>query len=136
MKTKIQSLLQQLNQGLVEREHVLKLAMLTTLAGENLVLVGPPGTGKSLVARRIANSLSHEGEGGGYFEYLLTRTKRQAPGFSPGSSVQAGTACQATCMEIQLSDGSREDPQATDQGQARGRAVLDGARGQSGVELL
>ena len=58
MKTKIQSLLQQLNQGLVEREHVLKLAMLTTLAGENLVLVGPPGTGKSLVARRIANSLS------------------------------------------------------------------------------
>ncbi|MEN9366888.1 MAG: hypothetical protein RL489_1246 [Pseudomonadota bacterium] len=23
----------------------------------------------------------------------LTRTKRQAPGFSPGSSVQAGTAC-------------------------------------------
>ena len=24
---------------------------------------------------------------------MLTRTKRQAPGFSPGSSVQAGTAC-------------------------------------------
>ena len=24
---------------------------------------------------------------------ILTRTKRQAPGFSPGSSVQAGTAC-------------------------------------------
>lgn len=23
----------------------------------------------------------------------MTRTKRQAPGFSPGSSVQAGTAC-------------------------------------------
>ncbi|WP_293995798.1 hypothetical protein [Sphaerotilus sp.] len=66
----------------------------------------------------------------------MTRTKRQAPGFSPGSSVQAVPACQPTCMEIQLSDGSREDPQAADQGQARGRAVLDGARGQSGVELL
>ena len=25
--------------------------------------------------------------------WALTRTKRQAPGFSPGSSVQAGTAC-------------------------------------------
>ena len=24
---------------------------------------------------------------------VVTRTKRQAPGFSPGSSVQAGTAC-------------------------------------------
>ena len=84
MKTKIQSLLQQLNQGLVEREHVLKLAMLTTLAGENLVLVGPPGTGKSLVARRIANSLSHEGEdGAGYFEYLLTKFSTPEELFGP-----------------------------------------------------
>ncbi|WP_338416712.1 AAA family ATPase [uncultured Sphaerotilus sp.] len=85
MKTKIQSLLQQLNQGLVEREHVLKLAMLTTLAGENLVLVGPPGTGKSLVARRIAQSLSHEGEGGGagYFEYLLTKFSTPEELFGP-----------------------------------------------------
>jgi MoxR-like ATPase len=83
MKTKIQSLLQQLNQGLVEREHVLKLAMLTALAGENLVLVGPPGTGKSLVARRIANSLSHEGEGGGYFEYLLTKFSTPEELFGP-----------------------------------------------------
>lgn len=57
MKAKIQALLQQLNQGLVEREHVLKLSLLATLAGENVVLVGPPGTGKSLVARRgISNT--------------------------------------------------------------------------------
>jgi MoxR-like ATPase len=84
MKAKIQSLLQQLNQGLVEREHVLKLAMLTTLAGENLVLVGPPGTGKSLVARRIAQSLSHEGEdGAGYFEYLLTKFSTPEELFGP-----------------------------------------------------
>lgn len=85
MKTKIQALLLQLNQGLVEREHVLKLAMLTTLAGENMVLVGPPGTGKSLVARRIAQSLSHEGEGGsaGYFEYLLTKFSTPEELFGP-----------------------------------------------------
>ena len=81
MKTKIQSLLQQLNQGLVEREHVLKLAMLTTLAGENLVLVGPPGTGKSLVARRIAQSLSDDGSG--YFEYLLTKFSTPEELFGP-----------------------------------------------------
>lgn len=81
MKTKIQSLLQQLNQGLVEREHVLKLAMLTTLAGENLVLVGPPGTGKSLVARRIAQSLSDDGAG--YFEYLLTKFSTPEELFGP-----------------------------------------------------
>jgi branched-chain amino acid transport system permease protein len=55
----------------------------------------------------------------------VTKTKRQAPGFSPGSSVQAGTACHETCMKLQCLDGSREDPQAADQGQARQRAVVD-----------
>lgn len=87
MKAKIQALLLQLNRGLVEREHVLKLALLTTLAGENLVLVGPPGTGKSLVARRIAQSLSQEsdgeGSGTGYFEYLLTKFSTPEELFGP-----------------------------------------------------
>jgi MoxR-like ATPase len=85
MKTKIQTLLHRLNQDLVEREHVLKLALLTTLAGENIVLVGPPGTGKSLVARRIAQSLSSDSQGGegGYFEYLLTKFSTPEELFGP-----------------------------------------------------
>jgi MoxR-like ATPase len=59
MKQKIQALLKELNHGLVEREQTLKTALLTVLAGENLVLIGPPGTGKSLIARRIADDLTH-----------------------------------------------------------------------------
>mgnify|MGYP002141044675 CR=1 FL=1 len=47
MQQKIESVLNQLNHGLVEREHILKTALLTLLAGENLVLIGPPGTGKT-----------------------------------------------------------------------------------------
>lgn len=53
MKQKINALLTQLNHGLVEREAHLKMALLTVLTGENIVLIGPPGTGKSMIARRV-----------------------------------------------------------------------------------
>lgn len=86
MKQKIQTLLNQLNHGLVEREATLKTALLTMLAGENLVLIGPPGTGKSLIARRIAESFSHSGEedkNPDYFEYLLTKFSTPEEIFGP-----------------------------------------------------
>ena len=85
MKQKIQTLLAQLNHGLVEREDTLKIALLTVLAGENLVLIGPPGTGKSLVARRIADSFSRHGsiDKNGYFEYLLTKFSTPEEIFGP-----------------------------------------------------
>ncbi len=48
VKEKLLELLDHLNHGLVERDSTLKAALLTMLAGENLLLVGPPGTAKSL----------------------------------------------------------------------------------------
>ncbi|MFU8789474.1 MAG: AAA family ATPase, partial [Methylobacter sp.] len=72
MKKKIQTLLEQMNHGLIERENTVKSVLLTVLAGENLVLIGPPGTGKSMVARRVADNLDIT-QGNGYFEYLLTK---------------------------------------------------------------
>lgn len=83
MKQKIQTLINQLNHGLVEREDSIKTALLTVLAGENLVLIGPPGTGKSLIARRIAESLAHSSDNNAYFEYLLTKFSTPEEIFGP-----------------------------------------------------
>ena len=45
-----------------------RLLLLAALCGEHLVLLGPPGTAKSELARRLSGLTS-----GTYFERLLTR---------------------------------------------------------------
>ena len=82
MRQKIQALLHHLNHGLVDREPAFKAALLTVLAGENIVLIGPPGTGKSLLARRIAQGLGGD-QGLRYFEYLLTKFSTPEELFGP-----------------------------------------------------
>ena len=60
--------LQQATLGLVGREPLAELIVLAAVAQEHLLVIGPPGTGKSAVVRRVARML-----GGHYFEYLLGR---------------------------------------------------------------
>ena len=86
IKQKIQDLLDELNQGLVEREAAVKAILLSVLAAENMVLIGPPGTGKSMVARRVAevfqaNQETHSASD--YFEYLLTKFSTPEEIFGP-----------------------------------------------------
>lgn len=79
---KLEYLTNHLNQGLVGRSDVVNTALLGLLAGENTLLVGPPGTAKSQLARRISHALASEGDYD-YFEYLLTKFSTPEELFGP-----------------------------------------------------
>lgn len=66
---RLASLRDRLLVGLVERDVPIRLALLAALAGEHLLLIGPPGTAKSMVARRLHLAFGSST----YFERLLTR---------------------------------------------------------------
>lgn len=63
---------------LIGREPLAELIVLAAVAQEHLLVVGPPGTGKSAVVRRVAQAL-----GGRYFEYLLGRFTEPSELFGP-----------------------------------------------------
>jgi len=68
-KRRLADLLGQLESGLVERRRQVRLALLAALAGEHTLLIGPPGTAKSELARRLHLAFADAS----YFERLLTR---------------------------------------------------------------
>jgi MoxR-like ATPase len=66
--------------GLIDRRALVELIALAAIAGEHVLVIGPPGTAKSEAVRRIASSL-----GGSYFEYLLGRFTEPSEIFGPVS---------------------------------------------------
>ena len=64
--------------GLIERSVLVENIVLAAVAGEHLLVIGPPGTAKSEAVRRVAQSL-----GGRYFEYLLGRFTEPNEVFGP-----------------------------------------------------
>lgn len=64
--------------GLVEREALLEMVALAAIAGEHVLVIGPPGTAKSEAVRRVARAV-----GGSYFEYLLGRFTEPSEIFGP-----------------------------------------------------
>lgn len=82
MREKILKLIKELNKGLIEREETIKIALLTMLAQENIILVGPPGTAKSEISRRMAQAVKYDKDDS-YFEYLLTKFTTPEEIFGP-----------------------------------------------------
>lgn len=62
----------------VGKDEVVDLLGVSLLAGENLFLLGPPGTAKSALVRGLADRLD-----GRYFDYLLTRFTEPSELFGP-----------------------------------------------------
>ena len=69
LRLRLKAILDALERGLVERRQSVRLCLLCALAGEHTLLLGPPGTAKSELARRL-HTVFRDAR---YFERLLTR---------------------------------------------------------------
>lgn len=76
--SRIRDAIREATTGLIDRDQLAELMILGAVAQEHLLVVGPPGTAKSAVVRRVAQSL-----GGQYFEYLLGRFTEPSELFGP-----------------------------------------------------
>src|SRR5882672_1376724 len=76
--SKLRSAVTAASRGLVDREPLVELVALSAVAREHLLVIGPPGTAKSVAVRRIAQAT-----GGRYFDYLLGRFTEPNEIFGP-----------------------------------------------------
>jgi MoxR-like ATPase len=67
-----------LNANFLNKEEVIRLLIVSAIAGEHMVLIGPPGTAKSAMIRLFARLIDAQ-----YFEYLLTRFTEPNELFGP-----------------------------------------------------
>lgn len=81
VKEHASELLDIISKDLLEKEQIVALGLLCCVAGESMFLLGPPGTAKSMVARRLKEAFA----GGSSFEYLMSRFSTPDEIFGPVS---------------------------------------------------
>jgi len=82
----LSSMIEVLEAGLLERDAAARVVLLAAVAGEHVLLLGPPGTAKSELARRLQKIIETPVEGSGAtvcFERLLTRFSTPEELFGP-----------------------------------------------------
>ncbi|WP_422491007.1 AAA family ATPase [Endozoicomonas sp. ALE010] len=81
LKNRIEKIVQIISKDMHEREEIIAVALLGALSGHNTFLYGPPGTAKSLIARRLSCAF----DSSAYFEYLMNRFSTPEEVFGPVS---------------------------------------------------
>lgn len=81
MLERFKQLLGEMNRGIYEKETEISLSLLAALAGESIILLGPPGVAKSMVARQLKTAFGDAQS----FEYLMSRFSTPDEIFGPVS---------------------------------------------------
>ena len=81
MLERFKLLLQEMNRGIYEKNTEISLSLLAALAGESVILLGPPGVAKSMVARQLKTAFWDAQS----FEYLMSRFSTPDEIFGPVS---------------------------------------------------
>jgi MoxR-like ATPase len=67
-----------LDERYLDKSEIVRMLLVTLVAGEHMLIVGPPGTAKSALVRHLARLVDAR-----YFEYLLTRFSEPNEIFGP-----------------------------------------------------
>ncbi len=71
VQERVRRVLAALNAHLYGKEEAVRLALLSAVAGESVFFLGPPGTAKSMISRRLAAAFKDLDRERDYFEYLM-----------------------------------------------------------------
>ena len=86
LSTRLKNVADTLDRQFLGKSEVIRLLLISIIAREHTVLIGPPGTAKSALLRTLAALLDAR-----YFEYLLTRSTDLAAAYAASGTAETET---------------------------------------------